>query len=253
MMRRQRDFEASFATHLTWLHERSPGMQVSRGESCVVSDSGLPSDTFNTILVLPGLPLALDKLSAAVRGFRDRQLPCCVWGWEEPQLVRALDTLGLQASAREPVLFCDLDHEFEPPPSAIEVRQVGRDADVSDFAETIAGNWEPPDPQITEFYRRTEAAILSPECPLLLLVGCWEGTPAATCEICITNETAGVFSVETRREFRRRGIATALVTAGLALAAQRGCRQACLSASSEGQSVYQRLGFAVRGSITTFE
>ena len=43
----------NFAEHLTWPHRHTPGMPVVEHGRCVLSDCGLPTDTFNTIY-LPG-------------------------------------------------------------------------------------------------------------------------------------------------------------------------------------------------------
>jgi len=63
-------------------------------------------------------------------------------------------------------------------------------------------------------------------------------------------ETAGVYDVDVIREFRGRGIGTALVNTVLAQAKHLGYRSAVLSATGMGFNVYQRAGFREVGKLS---
>jgi GNAT superfamily N-acetyltransferase len=52
-----------------------------------------------------------------------------------------------------------------------------------------------------------------------------------------------ILSVFTHPDWRRKGVATALMNAILAELRARGVRRACLHASDEGRPVYEKLGF----------
>jgi len=63
-------------------------------------------------------------------------------------------------------------------------------------------------------------------------------------------ETAGIYDVNVIKEFRGRGIGTALVNTTLAQAKHLGYPTAVLSATGMGFNVYQRAGFREVGKLS---
>lgn len=81
-------------------------------------------------------------------------------------------------------------------------------------------------------------------------LGTWDGEPAAT--ITTTNyadRVAWIGMVLVHPGFRRRGIATAIMKHALEYLQSKGVRCVKLDATSEGQRVYQQLGFRAEWSI----
>lgn len=78
------------------------------------------------------------------------------------------------------------------------------------------------------------------------------GTVRATAATALWGEVAGVFFVDTDRDWRGRGIGTAMTAAALRDAARLGARRAILDSSRLGLSVYRRLGFEAVSEITMF-
>jgi GNAT superfamily N-acetyltransferase len=78
------------------------------------------------------------------------------------------------------------------------------------------------------------------------------GTVRATAATALWGEAAGVFFVDTDRDWRRRGIGTAMTAAALRDAARLGARTAILDSSRLGLGVYRRLGFDAVSDITMF-
>lgn len=78
------------------------------------------------------------------------------------------------------------------------------------------------------------------------------GAVRATAATALWGDAAGVFFVDTDRDWRGRGIGTAMTAASLRDAARLGARTAILDSSRLGLSVYRRLGFDAVSDITMF-
>jgi GNAT superfamily N-acetyltransferase len=63
---------------------------------------------------------------------------------------------------------------------------------------------------------------------------------------------ANAYFVSTEKQWRHRGVATAMTSAALGWARDAGARRACLDASAAGLSIYLRLGFQAVASATIF-
>jgi ribosomal protein S18 acetylase RimI-like enzyme len=79
--------------------------------------------------------------------------------------------------------------------------------------------------------------------PLRHYVGYFDGVPVATSTLYLSSGVAGIYSVATLPEYRRRGIAAATTSLPLVEAKQLGYRAAVLSASAMGVKIYESLGF----------
>jgi ribosomal protein S18 acetylase RimI-like enzyme len=249
--------EANFVDHLTWPHRATPGMQVIERGECVVSNSGLATDTFNTIYVrgVPSTP-GLGGLPSAVQHFRSRSMPYAVWlgplvagsGWAGPA------ELGLRQTEQEVGMWLDLSR-WEPaePSGPVQIRRVADRPGLDDFTSVLAALGGPPVAPVIEFYRRAAGAILAPGSPMTLLVGYCDDEPVGTVQVFVADGAAGLYDVAARPSHRRQGVGTAVVRAALSEAVRRGCDLAGLQASPEGLPVYRRLGFRECGTFLVFQ
>lgn len=238
--------EENFLVHLTFLHRATEGMSVTEDGLCVVSDSGLAADYFNTLYLRPGdASKAVDGLCGAVRRFRSRALPFAVWVGSHVagETLEILGQLGLKPVEVEPGFILGLMAWQPRVCSEVEIRPVQDHETLADFSRCLAAVPEPFNEVVVDFYRRVSEVVLDIACPMSLFVAYRNDDPVATCEVCITDGTAGIYNVTTRPEHRRRGIAAAMVSAGLSFAVSRRCALACLSSSGEALTIYRRLGF----------
>lgn len=81
----------------------------------------------------------------------------------------------------------------------------------------------------------------------------WEGKAVATMTTFELEGTAGCYFVFTLEGYRKRGIASRMLSAVLGDARDRGNDLAILAASDMGRSVYERLGFRECGGLTIYE
>lgn len=76
-------------------------------------------------------------------------------------------------------------------------------------------------------------------------IGAINGEDVATLHLICEKKMAGIYAVGTRRDFRRQGIASTLITRSIEDARARRCDEITLSTASGGnaQRLYERLGF----------
>ena len=251
--------DENFVVHATWAVNRTPGMASRVTPHLVIADSGLRCDTFNFICrARLDARSASDVAAAAVAYFRECGRPFSWWvgpADRPDDLGRTLEAVGLARAETELAMALPL-RELPGQPSPVpglEVRRVGKPAELDTYAELSAANWTPPDPNVLAFYRLAAAALLRRESPQWLYVGYLEGVPVATAEATVADGTAGLYNISTRPPYRGRGIGSMMTWRPLHDALARGCDLGVLQAAPEGVSIYRRLGFRPFGDITEFK
>ncbi len=114
------------------------------------------------------------------------------------------------------------------------------------WVETVMSDFEAPhDPDARMWRAVTEREARSPDCRLYLAY--LDGQPAGACDVFHALGWHRVESVVTRPEFRRRGVASALVARAVADALRMGGERTYLytEAGGAGEQVYRRLGFSL--------
>ncbi len=76
-----------------------------------------------------------------------------------------------------------------------------------------------------------------------------DGQPAAAMALLPQDEIAGLYHVATLSAYRRQGIAGRMIVQGLQEAQQQGARLAVLTATPEGEHLYEELGYEACGVI----
>jgi len=76
-------------------------------------------------------------------------------------------------------------------------------------------------------------------------LGCIDGAAVATLHLITHKGTAGIYAVGTKRDFRRRGISSTLMSRAIEDARARRCPEITLSTATGGyaRSLYERQGF----------
>jgi ribosomal protein S18 acetylase RimI-like enzyme len=251
--------DAVFVTHASWALQRTPGMMAFVRPELVITDSGLPCDTFNFVCRarLEGIDARATMLQV-VMYFAGVGRPFSWWigPADTPRdLGRILGELGLAPAESELAMALPLDDASVPatPVPGLEVRRVRTAAELDAFARLSAANWDPPDTNVLAFYQRTAAALLSAEAPQWLYLGYLDGQPVATAEATVQEGAVGLFNISTRPEFRGRGIGSMLTWQPLRDARSAGCDLGVLQAAEAGVGMYRRLGFASFGPITEYK
>jgi ribosomal protein S18 acetylase RimI-like enzyme len=254
--------EANKVVHLSWIQARTTGMQVVSDESLVLADSGFATDTFNVVCrARLHSANSSERIRSVLRHFRANGRPFAWWigPADRPRdLGAVLREHGFAAAGTEPGMAADLEAILSPAPvdvspGGLRIERARTEAQVRDFAETLAALADPPDLTVVHFYERASPGLLLVDSPLWLYVGYLGREPVASSELSVGGGIVGLYNITTRTAHRRKGIGTAMTLRPLLDAREAGFETAVLQASEEGFPIYSRIGFEVTGSFTEYQ
>jgi ribosomal protein S18 acetylase RimI-like enzyme len=249
----------NLAVHFTWVQQQTAGMCVIASDDLVLTDCGLPCDTFNAVcrarLTASSAP---ERIPSAIDYFAEAQRPFSWWvcpGDQPDELAATLQASGLEYAESELAMAADLDRltQCDLSPDGLQIHRVQTTEELADFATIVAANWSPPDAEVLRFYELAAPVLLQPKSALWLYVGYLEGIPVASSELTVGGGVVGLYNICTLTDYRRRGFGAALSLQPLLDAREQGCHTAILQASDEGSRVYKRLGFEVFGQISEYK
>ncbi|HEX6104202.1 MAG TPA: GNAT family N-acetyltransferase [Gemmatimonadales bacterium] len=254
----QETADGNLVTHMTWVQSRLPGGHVELGEDLVLSDSGLPCDSFNFVCRARMNLGAAAAVARVVKYFISAGRPFSWWvgpADRPADLGRALLDAGFAAAESELAMTADLDRlgSADLAPGGLRIERATTPQRIRDFAVVNAANWSPPDAQVLRFYELAAPILASPEAPLRLYVGYLGGEGVATSELTVSEGAVGLYNISTVEAHRRKGIGSALTLRPLVDARAEGHRLAVLQASEDGQGVYARIGFRATGRYTEYQ
>ena len=249
---------ANFVVHATYASSRRSEARVCAGRDLVVVDSGLEVDTFNIGCAarLDGERAVAEAIRTVENGFEGRPFSWWVAPGDEPgDLGSRLEAAGLVASESELAMAARLDEQRlgkVPVPSGLRLERVSGAGQLDSFARLLSENWNPPEPAVETFFRRSADDLLGPDSPQRFYLAFQEGDARASAgvELTVGGGTVGVYNLSTRVEYRRRGIASALMARVLGDVLSSGGSGAILQATELGAGLYRRLGFETFGVVT---
>lgn len=255
----QHSVRDNFIEKATYVARDSSTMHVVERASFVAVDCGLPSDTFN-VVVVRDLRRPDQLLRAGVEYFRTRRLPMALWYWEDAADPVGLETLrgfGLPHTERHVAMAAEVaqTHVDAAPPDGLELRLAESAADRRAFGDVIAALFgaSPEAPQVAAYYEQLSHAPADRFPALRLYLGLISGVPVATGTLFVGRETLGIYDIVTHDRYRRRGIGSAMFAHLLAEARAFPRRHVVLQASADGLGIYARAGFQPTGNVDTFE
>lgn len=250
--------DENFIVHTSWAQQRTVGMTVIDDGQLLLTDSGLPTDTFNLIcrarLTAETAPM---RVAAALTYFEQVARPFCWWVGpaDQPATLGALLlAAGLHQAETELAMAVDLAAlRLVDAPSGLEIRRVRTAQELADFAQVNAANWSPPDPLALRYFAQTATALLAPDAPQWFYVGYLDGQPVAASELTVGGGVVGLYNICTLEAYRRRGFGLALTLQPLLDARVAGHSVAVLQAATQGVRIYERIGFQTFGGITEYK
>ena len=225
---------------------RWPRTELHDEEGITWSIADIPYPLFNVVLrTRLSAARAESAIERIVNEAQKRHVPILweVWPSSEPRdLKERLEQHGFAAAGRPPGMALDLDKLREDLPSVpgLTIRRVGSAEDWERFLEIWRVVYEVPG-----FVARAMGELFrhAPEGTLFSYVGWQEGQPVAISQMLLHAGVAGIYSVATIPEARRKGIGTQITLAALHDARAMGYRVSILHSSKMGLGVYRRLGF----------
>lgn len=160
-----------------------------------------------------------------------------------------LRAAGWQVFEDEPALVLSPIPALPPLPVGVEVRPVRTDADRRDLVRVLAeGFGEPTSEGMTQltldqFESFTPSLACAHDPDVALLLGYVDGEPAATADLFVVGDSAGITGVATVPRFRRRGLGMALTWAAVSAGVAVGCTRATLAALGASFDLYRKMGF----------
>ena len=250
--------DENFIVHASWAQYRTAGMTVIDDGQLLLTDAGLPTDTFNLIcrarLTTDTAPA---RIAAALAYFQAVARPFCWWVGPADQpamLGTLLLKAGLHQAETELAMAVELAAlRLADAPPDLEIRRVQTAQELADFAQVNAANWSPPDPLAIRYFQQTAPALLAPDGPQWFYVGYLDGQPVAASELTVGGGVVGLYNICTLEAYRRRGFGLALTLQPLLDARAAGHTVAVLQAAAQGVNIYERIGFRAFGGITEYK
>ncbi|MBA3870213.1 MAG: hypothetical protein H0X30_13795 [Anaerolineae bacterium] len=140
---------ANLATHFTWVQRQTSGMYVERGSNLIITDCGLPCDTFNAVCQARLMPDdAPHAIQSAMNYFVDKKRSFSWWlspGDLPDNLAVLVLEAGLQEDYSELAMAADLSQipAGNLTPNSLQIRRVRTPEQLADFARIISDMWTP--------------------------------------------------------------------------------------------------------------
>jgi GNAT superfamily N-acetyltransferase len=212
-------------------------------------ETGLPSPLFNGFM-RPRLQPERAALMVRdlVESFKARSLPLSCWIGPASRPVDLSEHLlanGMEALPETPCMAMELDllEDGLVGPPELEVAEALTTADMDDWMVPVAAGFRMPS-EITRVIRDALCTFgLGPGSTIRHFIGRLDDLPVGCATTFYGAGVAGVYTVATVPEARRRGVAASVVTAALRAAREVGQTVSILHPSAMGYGVYERMGF----------
>jgi len=190
-------------------------------------------------------PVTADALEEAIEPFRSYGLPFQWWLTRDDapaDLRERLYDVGMRSWGGATMMYLDLrgwDVSYPQAPPGVSYRRASSDADLADALHIISRVFDAPSFPMSRWKSENPA--------FALYLAHWGHQAVATVATLPWDESIGVYHVATMPDARRRGIAGNLLLLALREAQAAGFTCATLTATPEGQRIYEYLGFRVCG------
>jgi len=248
----------NFEEKVSYIARSITGMRVNDQNSFLSVDCGLPSDTFNVLVVRDGS--ASTQMLASVDRFTSKGFPLAVWFWESN-----VDQAGLSAFIQHGFIYTEINSamyadlsELQIAPPHIEGLAIKRAVTANDLLQVgnvlgaLFGDSEEAD-QVLAYFQRLSEHPLSRFPAMHYYLGTLHDAVVATGTLFVGSETVGIYDVATCNAYRRRGIGSAMFQHLLEDARTCNRRFCVLQASEDGLGIYVKAGFRPVGAVHVFE
>jgi GNAT superfamily N-acetyltransferase len=226
-----------------------PGAAVEETDEYMRYETGLPSPLFNGFMLANLQP---ERSARTVRDLvdhfkhRNRPMSCWIGPTSRPEnLSQLLLANDMEALPDTPCMAMDLDmlENGQAKPPGLEVAEALTPTDMDDWLVPVAAGFKMP-AEVNTIIRDASCAVgLGPGSLMRHFIGRFDGIPVGCASTFYGAGVAGVYTVATVPEARRRGVAASVVMEALRAARDAGLKASILHSSSMGYGVYERMGF----------
>ena len=246
--------EANLNVHMTHFAQYLNQMTLIRKPGFTIANSGLPDDTFNFVLDADFTEQDANKNILEVTNYFSGTKTPFSW-WIGPHdhtinLAEKLTKLKYQNTENNTAMYFDLDTwdgDILPPPE-LQIVQAKDEKTLLDFAMVLVN-----DETSFKQYFSWVAAVLTDDDPIEYYVGYVDGKPVVRGLSCYYAQVAGLHWLSTTPTARKKGYGKAMQEFRLKRAKELGYHVAVLQASSEGYSLYKKLGYKECGEFREFK
>ncbi len=249
----------NFEEKAAYFAQSLAGMAVMEHDSFLAVDCGLPSDTFN-VLVVRDLSATEPILQEGVGYFMAKRFPVALWYWEDAEDRAGMDALlayGLTHNETNIAMVADLtEAAFNVArPTGLVIQQAERASELQQFGSLIARLFGDSDeaPQVAAYFTGLSQQPLRQFPAMRHYIGTVQGETVATGTLFIGSETVGIYDITTQVNYRQRGIGSAMFAHLLHEARAYSRRYAVLQASPDGIGIYRKAGFMAVGEVRVLE
>ncbi len=248
----------NFEEKVSYVASIVPDMRVIDSDSFLFVDCGLPSDTFNVIVVRD--MVASSQILAGIDAFTSKGFPMAVWCWESDVDATGRATFiqhGLSHPEIDTAMYADLT-QIPIAPLSVEGLEIHRAVTAADLlhvgnvmADLFGSSNEGE--QVRAYFQHLSKHPLSLFPAMHHYFATLQGTTVAIGTLFVGTETAGIYDVVTSDAYRKKGIGSAMFQHLLADARSCNRRFCVLQASPDGLGIYTKAGFRPVDTVHVFE
>jgi GNAT superfamily N-acetyltransferase len=248
----------NFEEKVSYIAKTVSGMTVTEQSNFLSVDCGLPSDTFNVLVVRDVSAPA--QMLANVDRFTSKGFPLGVWFWEnviDQASSSAFIQHGLEAAEITTAMYADLSQLQIAPLhiEGLELKRVVTASDLLHVGTVLAALFEESEEagQVLAYFQRLCEYPLNMFPAMHYYLGTLHDAVVAAGMLFVGSETVGIYDVATCDGYRRRGIGSAMFQHLLEDACTCSPRFCVLQASQDGLGIYVKAGFRPAGAVHVFE
>ncbi|QBD81106.1 N-acetyltransferase [Ktedonosporobacter rubrisoli] len=252
------DVRQNFEEKISYVARRLADMTIDDQPTFLAVDCGLPSDTFN-VIVVRALPISAPTLPR-IDSFRAKGFPFALWSWASDIAKADISQLaqrGLVQAETNSAMYADLSQIQAAPlhVEGLEIKQATTASELLQVGEVIAALFGDSSEgrQVLAYYQRLSQYPLSMFADMRPYLGTLDGKVVASGLLFVGSQSVGIYDLVTHDDYRRRGIGSAMFQYLLKEAKATNRRYVVLQALKDGLGIYLKAGFSITGDVLTFE
>lgn len=243
------EMEENFLEKVCYFASYLPQMEVSDIDGIIISNSNIPSDTFNIAMGGKLKEETSNKTISRISSyFADKKLPMAWWfgpNSHHRDHQKNLERAGFSYDEYDVGMAMQLNqlNENYSYPKGLEILEVKDKKELEDFAFVLASIFTPPDIQVANYYKQVGIVDFHPSQTMKLFIAYFKQKPVAISASYLSKSVAGIYDICTTPDMQRKGFGSAMTYKALKYAKDKGYHIATLQASPDGINIYKRFGF----------